>query len=459
MARPSGIGGWSAAQAVTGTSHLITADVEAVSCAPRAECTAVGDTDNGGFVVSENNGTWSKPRQMPAFAWVNDVSCPASGSCLITGIYSGDNTRGYIAEEKRGTWGKSVPIKGLAKLGPLEGRPTIVSCASPGNCTVTGTYGTGTEANPTISTFVSDESSGVWHSAIAVPGLSALNVGGDAEPNALACASPGNCTLVGFYTASAQSPSQTPLGNRLVWVASEVNGTWYPAARLPGIAALVRSGIAMVESVACPSPGDCVVVGNYAASQDPRSNAAGAFMASQSSGTWLPARSVPGMDLMAIACQSAGTCTAGGADAKARAAVIHEIDGAWGRPVELPGAAGLAYKGRKARNSWVTTLACPGSTDCAVGGVFHFSIGSKVGQEIFVAGEANGRWAAARVPDGIVSLDAGAGAQFGSLGSMLNGSNHGLSCASESDCAGGGFYVPPPGSDSGAFVLTETALH
>ena len=467
-----GTGSWSAAQAVPGTASIGLVDVEAVSCAPHAECTAVGDTEDtntnsasNGFVISEKNGTWSKPRQIPGLAalaadstvYATDVSCPASGYCLVTGDYSENTQEGYVAEEKKGTWGKAVPIPALAKLGTLESNATTVSCASPGNCAVTGTYTTGSTANPTVSTFVADESGGTWHGAVALPGLSALNVGGDAEPNALACASPGNCTLVGFYTASARSSSP---GNRLVYAASEVNGTWHPAARLPGIAALVRSGIGLVGSVACPSAGNCVVAGSYETSLAASSNAGGAFLASQSRGTWALARSVPGMeDLAAIACQSAGTCTAGGEDAKNRAAVIREVDGAWGTPVELPGSTGLAYKGKKARYSWVTTMACPSAADCSVGGVFRFPFGSRVGQEIFIDGEASGTWAAAHVPGGIVSLDAGGDAAFGSLLALFYGNGQGLSCASVANCAAGGDYTPPPDSDSGAFILTEAQHH
>ena len=162
--------------------------------------------------------------------------------------------------------------------------------------------------------------------------------------------------------------------------------------------------------------------------------------------------------LAAIACQPSGTCTAGGEDVKDRAAVIREVHGAWGNPVELPGTTSLAYKGKKARSSWVVTLACPSATDCSVGGVFPFPLGSKTGQEIFIDAEASGAWAAAHVPGGIVSLDAGGNAAFGSPLAILDGTDHGLSCASGANCAAGGVYTPPPDSDSGAFILAETRV-
>jgi hypothetical protein len=450
-------------------ASLILADAEAVSCAPRGECTAVGDFtdvhgDSSSFVISEKNGSWGTRRQVPGLgvlaAQTNDeravdVSCPAAGDCVATGDYSESGPGGYIAEEKSGTWGKAMPIPGLAALSTLQATATTVSCASPGNCAVAGTYHTGTSTNTRVSTFVADESGGTWHDAIALPGLSPLNVGGEAEPVGLACASPGNCTLAGVYAPSVQS---LPLpGFGLVYVASEVNGTWRPAARLPGITALAGNGSAMVGSLACPSAGNCVVDGIYAFSQGPPSEAGGAFLASQAGGRWASARSVPGMGtLNTVACQSAGTCTAGGEDTGGRAAVIRETGGTWGKPRELPGAAGLAYKGEKARNSWIITMACPSATDCVVGGIFHFPLGSKLGQEIFLAGESGGTWAAARVPAGIDSLDAGGDAAFGALLTPLSLSDHGLACASVFNCAAAGDYTPPPDADSGVFLLTQT---
>ncbi len=471
-------GRWSAARAVPGTASSSMAAVEAVSCAPRAECTAAGDTTGvgaatGAFAISERDGTWSSPRQVPGLAAlaaahgsvnVTDISCPASGDCLLTGAYSrskpgGGMLRGFVAEEENGTWGTATPVPGLLKLGPLQGTATRVSCTSPGNCVVTGTYYTRGTGGTTVSTFVAGESGGSWHSAIAVPGLAALNAGRDAEPGSLACTSPGNCTLAGYYSVTAISHS-TGYPNQLAYVASEVNGSWRPAVELPGIAALVKTGMVLIGSVACPSARQCVLDGSYLTSPYGSSDVRGAFMASQSDGRWSPARTVPGMEsLTAVACQPPGTCTAGGTDAHVRAAVIDEADGQWGRPVELPGTADLAHNGKKARQSQVVTMACPSAADCVVGGSFQFPEGSQLGQEVFLDAETSGQWTAAHVPSGIVALNAGGDAQLGSLDALYGATNDGLSCSSVANCAAGGFDTPPPGPVQGAFILAETPVH
>src|SRR5690242_21298874 len=51
-----------------------------------------------------------------------------------------------------------------------------------------------------------------------VPGLNALNAGGNARVDSVSCATPGNCAAVGAYTDAN--------GNLLPFVADEKNGTW-----------------------------------------------------------------------------------------------------------------------------------------------------------------------------------------------------------------------------------------
>lgn len=64
-----------------------------------------------------------------------------------------------------------------------------VSCASPGNCAVGG--------------FDSDDTGGIiqaWVDGNEVPGLRALNKGGDAETETVSCPSAGRCVAGGYYT-------------------------------------------------------------------------------------------------------------------------------------------------------------------------------------------------------------------------------------------------------------------
>src|SRR5262249_59514419 len=107
--------------------------------------------------------------------------------------------------------------------------------------------------------FVVDEVDGVWHEAIEVPGSAALNSGGYAELTSVSCSTPGNCTAGGLYLAGATSYQ--------AFVVSEVNGTWQPASRVPGIASAPAGGhvgpTAQVTSVSCASAGNCSIGGGY----------------------------------------------------------------------------------------------------------------------------------------------------------------------------------------------------
>jgi hypothetical protein len=47
---------------------------------------------------------------------------------------------------------------------------------------------------------VASETNGTWGTAIKIPGLGTLNAGGNATVTSVACGAPGNCAAVGTYT-------------------------------------------------------------------------------------------------------------------------------------------------------------------------------------------------------------------------------------------------------------------
>src|SRR5262249_56380823 len=94
-----------------------------------------------------------------------------------------------------------------------------------------------------------------WRHAIEVPGRGMLNAGGEAGVRSVSCGSAGNCAAGGFYTGSVSGQA---------FVVSERNGRWGKAARLPGLAALNAGGDAQVSGVSCPSAGNCAAGGFYA---------------------------------------------------------------------------------------------------------------------------------------------------------------------------------------------------
>jgi hypothetical protein len=149
----------------------------------------------------------------------------------------------------------------------------------------------------------------VWGTAIAVPGITALSPSGPAALTSVSCGSAGNCGAGGIYADTS--------GLRQAFVVSQVNGTWGKAIEVPGTAALNQGGFAGITSVSCASAGNCSAAGGYAHN----SASIQAFVVSQVNGTWGKAIEVPGTaalnqggnaETTSVSCASAGECSAGG---------------------------------------------------------------------------------------------------------------------------------------------------
>jgi hypothetical protein len=78
---------------------------------------------------------------------------------------------------------------------------------------------------------------------------------GDAAVSSVSCASAGNCGVGGFYIDGS--------GHGQAFVAVERNGRWGRAVEVPGSGALNAGGPAGVNSVSCPSAGNCAAGGLY----------------------------------------------------------------------------------------------------------------------------------------------------------------------------------------------------
>ena len=125
-----------------------------------------------------------------------------------------------------GTWRTAREIPGIAALNQGGyAQVDSVSCSSPGNCSPGGWY---TDRFGRAQAFIVSEIKGTWRTAIEVPGTAALNKGGNAQVNAVSCASAGNCSACGFYVNNGYQ----------AFVVSEVNGIWHTAIEVPGTAAL-----------------------------------------------------------------------------------------------------------------------------------------------------------------------------------------------------------------------------
>jgi hypothetical protein len=134
------------------------------------------------------------------------MSCPSAGNCVADGWYTSSSTgeQAFVANKVHGTWLDAIEVPGTSVLGVFSAQVNSVSCASAGNCAVGGTY---TDSSYRGQAFVADQVNGTWQTAVEVPGTPTLNK--DAMPNeadafvqSVSCPSPGNCAAGGSYAGS-----------------------------------------------------------------------------------------------------------------------------------------------------------------------------------------------------------------------------------------------------------------
>jgi hypothetical protein len=385
-------GRWGTARPVPGSAALnkgANAEIDAISCSAPGDCGAGGYyRDASGnvqaFVVTETGGTWQSAREVPGTAKldrdspgaeISSVSCSAAGDCSAGGFYTdaSGNQQAFVVTETAGTWHSAREVPGTAALnvGGYAGISSV-SCAAAGDCSAGGFYASASvDGIPTVQALVVTETGGTWHSARELPGTGALNGGGYAAITSVSCASAGNCSAGGEYTSSAAATE--------AFVVSQTGGTWSTAAEVPGIGALDSSGLALVDSVSCPSPGNCSAAGSY----HDANFTSQAFAVGQSGGTWGAAQEVPGTASLdqgssgaaafSVSCGAVGDCSLGGyytdASGLKQAFVASETGGTWGAAQEVPGTAALNTGGAAGINS----VSCASAGNCSAGGQYTTS--------------------------------------------------------------------------------------
>ena len=186
-----------------------------MSCGPAGNCAAGGpytDRSRGARGSWSASGTaWGRATGVPGLAALNQTGSPTSarcraasaGSCAAGGYYGRlRHMQGFVAAERNGA--------GAGRPGSRPGRPEQAArawalsssrCRAPRRATARPA---GTTPSATITCRGSWSASGTarWGRAAGVPGLAALNAGGNAPVNSVSCASAGNCTAGGYYTAA-----------------------------------------------------------------------------------------------------------------------------------------------------------------------------------------------------------------------------------------------------------------
>jgi len=264
-------GRWGRAIEVPGLGALNTrgdAVVNSVSCPSAGTCAAGGQYSNHrhpvtsqGFVAVERHGRWGRAIEVPGLgalnkgsAVVNSVWCASAGNCAAGGNYkdSHGHRQGFVVSQRHGRWGRAIEVPGLGALNKGNAYVWSVSCGSAGNCAAGGNYKDGGHHQ---QGFVVSEKNGRWGTAIEVPGLGALNTGGNAGVLSVSCGSAGNCAAGGAYTDNSGLQG---------FVAAERDGRWGTAIEVPGLGALDAGGDAFVDSVSCAPAGTCAAGGDYA---------------------------------------------------------------------------------------------------------------------------------------------------------------------------------------------------
>jgi hypothetical protein len=186
-----------------------------------------------------------------------------------------------------------------------------------------------------------------------------------------------------------------------------------------------------IDALSCATTRNCTAGG-------------GSFTVSKSNGTWGTAEEVPGLAslsggghafIRSLSCASPGNCAAGGYTAGNgdHAFLATQVNGTWATAQTVPGLAASP-------SSFVTSVSCGAPGDCAAVGFDDTPAGRTPG---FVISENNGTWGTAKEPPGLAALNKRG---FASINAV--------SCATAGNCAAGGSYASPTGSQ--AFTVSQT---
>lgn len=382
-------------------------------CSAGGSYTDAGGHQNA-YLADETQGSWQQATVVPGLAPLNQgasaslgaLSCATADGCAAGGSYTdaGGHVEGFVVSRSGSSWGQAAQIPGLSQLnkGGSAGVGSM-SCVSAGNCAAGGSYTNQTDHQ---QVFVVAEKNGSWGQAAQIPGLGQLDAGNGIGLGALSCGAAGNCSAGGYYTNGA--------GDRQGFVASETGGVWHKAVEVPGLGALNKYGMAGVTSVSCPAAGDCAAGGFYAGGCDCGGNPpAVPFVVSETSGNWGRAREIPDDpnagdygETTSVSCASAGNCTAGGfysdgsqAGCCTQVFVDTETGGSWGNTQEVPGSGALGA----GDGDSLAQVSCATDGACAAGG-YYTGVSGDV-DDAWVDSGSGGNWANAQEVPGTAALN------------------------------------------------------
>ena len=394
--------------------------VRALDCPSLGSCAGTGWISGAPkAVVTQSGRRWhASAVQLPASpspssAVLPAVSCGSPGDCAAVGwneVFAPGNMQDHavLVLQKDGTWGAGtylrLPADVVTTPGPEAspvpgGVASVVSCSSPGNCAVGGTY---TDRAPEpggpvhrSEGWVATEQAGRWYPPVSVRLPRNADTQGQGAGmsgtspflgfTGISCPSAGNCTAVGGYELRYPQPAGLILTQR--------NGVWQPGIRAP----LPRGTAAPAEpnawndplfSVSCAARNDCAAIGAWVApgAAGPGGSYPGTYhglLLTERNGKWsasklvLPRKtSAPGgVFLNQVTCPSAGNCVAIGSylsHGKTNGLIAIERRGKWQRALK-------AKLPANAANASLNSLSCSSTNRCAIVGTYSSRAGKTQG--------------------------------------------------------------------------------
>ena len=322
-------GTWTPTAVSAVSSKKGVATLSAVTCPARGTCVAVGSAATTAGVLAPvietlSAGRWDlvKPplpgdAMSTASATLDDISCPAAGTCVATGWYGNESglRSGYVDTLASGTWtAATAPLP--ADAAPEQNSSTAstflaaVACTGTGTCVAPGQY---QDASGQTRAFIDTLAGGTWTATAAPLPADAAATGQVAALWAIDCPATGTCVAAGHYIKRGGQPrflTDTLSGGK--WTASALS--------LPADAAAdqkwSQNQATTVGGLACESVGYCVATAGYVT----KTTVIAPLIETLSGGTWtalkapLPADAVTGsgpangayLDL--DTCPAAGSC-------------------------------------------------------------------------------------------------------------------------------------------------------
>jgi hypothetical protein len=230
----SEVGGtWGTARKVAGTAEVYSVSCASPGNCGAAASRVLSQTD-GTWGTAQKIAT--PPRSSFGAAGITVVSCPSPGDCGAAGK-GVRRTRAIVVSQSRGVWGTAIRVPGTQNLNnSLASLVTSISCASRGNCTAGGyafkNVPQGSSNLELAAPFLVIERNGAWGGAVRIPGIAALSKNGYAIVTSVSCPTPGNCAVAGSFATSSYNPDGSGPGQ--VFVTSEVDGRWGTPRDQPG---------------------------------------------------------------------------------------------------------------------------------------------------------------------------------------------------------------------------------